>query len=283
MEQTDVITALQQYRQQESPCTLVILVESEGSVPAKPGAKMLVSADGSTIGTVGGGALEQQATDMAMEVMATGTPRTTQVHLTEEAGYACGGHVSLYLEPILPAPQLLICGAGHVGQALCHLAAYAGFAVSVIDDREEFLTEELLPQAQHRIISDFIAPFTSMNVSKGTYIVICTRGHTHDFHLVEQAMATPALYIGMLGSRLKRTALIEKLSAAGLDHQHQERLYTPVGLDIGGQTPQEIAVSIVAQLIAQRRCHGHQSRGTAASSRSLTTDGTDQTAAPCAG
>lgn len=244
---------------------------------------MLVTANGRTIGTVGGGALEQQATDMAMDVMAAGTPRTMQVHLTEEAGYACGGQVSLYLEPVLPAPQLLICGAGHVGQALCHLAAYAGFAVSVIDDREEFLTEQLLPQAQQRIVSDFIAPFTSMNVSEGTYMVICTRGHTHDFHLVEQAMATPALYIGMLGSRLKRTALIEKLSAAGLDHQHQERLYTPVGLDIGGQTPQEIAVSIVAQLIAQRRCHGRQSRGIAAGSRSFTEDGADQTTAPCAG
>jgi len=281
--QTDVITALQQYRQQESPCTLVILVDSEGSVPAKPGAKMLVAADGSTIGTVGGGAMEQQATDMALDVMAAGTPRTIQVHLTEEAGYACGGHVSLYLEPILPAPQLLICGAGHVGQALCHLADYAGFAVSVIDDREEFLTEELLPQAQHRIVSDFMVPFTNLNVGERTYIVICTRGHTHDFHLVEQAMDTPALYIGMLGSRLKRTSLIEKLSATGLDRQHQERLYTPVGLDIGGQTPREIAVSIVAQLIAQRRCHGDQSRGTATRSRSLTPDGEDQATTPCAG
>jgi len=282
--QTDVIAALQQYRQQDTPCTLVILVESEGSVPAKPGAKMLVAADGSTIGTVGGGALEHQATDMALEVMAAGSPRTIQLHLTEEAGYACGGHVSLYLEPMLPAPQLLICGAGHVGQAICHLAAYAGFAVTVIDDREEFLTEQLLPHAHHRMVSDFIEPFTCLNVDEHTYIVICTRGHTHDFHLVEQALATPALYIGMLGSRRKRATLIEKLTAAGLDQQQIEaRLYTPVGLDIGGQTPREIGVSIVAQLIAQRRCHGSQIGGTAARSRSLTADGADQTTAPCAG
>lgn len=283
MAQTDVIDALQEYRQQDNPCTLVILVESEGSVPAKPGAKMLVAADGSTIGTVGG-ALEKQATDMALEVMASGTPRTIQLQLTEEAGYACGGNVSLYLEPMLPAPRLIICGAGHVGQALCHLASYADFAVTVIDDREEFLTEQLLPQAQHRMVSDFNDPFTDLNVDEHTYIVICTRGHTHDFHLVEHAMGTPAPYIGMLGSSSKRTTLIEKLRAAGLDHQEIEaRLHTPVGLDIGGQTPREIGVSIVAQLIAQRRCHGRKNRGTPARSRSLTADGTDQTTAPCAG
>ena len=284
MAQTDVIAALQQYRQQDSPCTLVILVDSHGSVPAKPGAKMLVAADGSTIGTVGGGALEQQATDMALEAMATGSPRTIQLHLTEEAGYACGGHVSLYLEPMLPVPRLLICGAGHVGQALCHIAAYTGFAVTVIDDREEFVTEELLPHAQHRMVSDFVEPFTHLNVDEHTYIVICTRGHTHDFQLVEQALVTPAPYIGMLGSRNKRTTLIEKLCAAGLDHQQIEaRLYTPVGLDIGGQTPREIAVSIVAQLIAQRRCHGSQIRGAAARGRSFTADGKDKATAPCAG
>jgi xanthine dehydrogenase accessory factor len=244
---------------------------------------MLVTADGSTIGTVGGGALEQQATDMALEVMAHGTPKTTRMHLTQEAGYACGGCVTLYLEPVLPAPQLIICGAGHVGQALCHLSAYVGFAVTVIDDREEYLTPELLPQAHHRIVSDFVEPFTDLNVSERTCMVICTRGHAHDFHLVEQALTTQAPYIGMLGSRLKRTTLLENLSAAGLDHQIRDRLYTPVGLDIGSQTPREIAVSIVAQLIAQRRCHAHQSRGTAAGSRSLTADGADQAAAPCAG
>ncbi|MFO7830497.1 MAG: XdhC/CoxI family protein [Desulfuromonadaceae bacterium] len=284
MAQTDVIAALQQYRQQDSPCALVILVDSEGSVPAKPGAKMLVAADGNTIGTVGGGGLEQQATEMALDIMTTGTPRTIQLHLTEEAGYACGGHVSLYLEPILPAPRLIICGAGHVGQALCHIAAYAGFAVTAIDDREEFLTEELLPQAQHKMVSDFTDPFNHLNVDEHTYIVICTRGHTHDFQLVEQALVTSATYIGMLGSRSKRTTLIDKLIAAGLDHQQIEaRLHTPVGLDIGGQTPREIAVSIVAQLIAQRRCHGSQIGGTAARSRSLAADGKDKAAAPCAG
>ena len=285
MAQTDVIAALQQYRQQDTPCALVILVDSEGSVPAKPGAKMLVAADGSTVGTVGGGGLEQQATEMALEIMTTGVTRTIQLHLTEESGYACGGHVSLYLEPILPAPRLIICGAGHVGQALCHIAVYAGFAVTVIDDREEFLTEELLPQAQYKMVSDFTEPFNHLNVDERTYIVICTRGHTHDFQLVEQALViTPATYIGMLGSRSKRTTLIEKLSAAGLDHQQIEaRLHTPVGLDIGGQTPQEIAISIVAQLIAQRRCHGSQIGGAAARSRSLAAYGTDKTTAPCAG
>jgi xanthine dehydrogenase accessory factor len=245
---------------------------------------MLVAADGSTIGTVGGGALEKQATEVALEVMATGTPRTIQLHLTEEAGYACGGHVSLYLEPMLAAPRLIICGAGHVGQALCHLASYTGFAVTVIDDREEFLTEQLLPQAQHRMVSDFNDPFTHLNVDEHTHIVICTRGHTHDFHLVEHAMDTPALYIGMLGSSSKRTTLMQKLSVAGLDHQEIEnRLYTPVGLDIGGQTPREIGISIVAQLIAQRRCHGRKSRGNSTRSRNLTADGANQTTAPCAG
>ena len=283
MNETTVFEALEERRQQGIPCALIILVDSQGSVPAKKGAKMLVSEDGQTIGTVGGGAMEKEAAEMGRRMMAEGDPRLVHLELTEAAGYACGGRVSLYIEPILPAPRLVVCGAGHVGQAVCHLAAYVGFSVIAIDDRADFLSPEVLPDADQVRACDFDHAFSDISVDGNTLIVVCTRGHAHDLRVVEKALETDASYIGLLGSRSKRASFFEKLRAAGFSDKDFEHIYTPVGTDIGAVTPREIAVSIVSELIKQRRGHGRQTGRHSAGRRRIQADGREQAASPCAG
>ncbi|MFP4226921.1 MAG: XdhC family protein [Desulfobacterales bacterium] len=283
MNKTTVFEALEERRRQGIPCALIILVDSQGSVPAKKGAKMLVAEDGQTIGTVGGGAMESEAAEMGRRMMAEGEPRLIHLELTEAAGYACGGRVSLYIEPVLPAPRVIVCGAGHVGQAVCHLAAYTGFSVTVIDDREDFLNPEMLPDADQMRACAFDQAFSDISVDGDTLIVVCTRGHAHDLTIVKAALETDAAYIGLLGSRRKRASFFEKLRAAGFSDTDFERVYTPVGLDIGAVTPREIALSIVGELIAQRRVHGRRIGGHIAGRGCIQADGEDQAASPCAG
>ena len=283
MPEPSIFEALEAQRKQGIPCALVILVDSRGSVPAKKGAKMLVIGDGRTFGTVGGGAMENEAKETALKVLADGEPRMVCIELTEAAGYACGGQVSLYIEPILPAPCVIVCGAGHVGQAVCHLAAYAGFSVTAIDDREDLLSPETLPHADHRVAGNFENAFINISVNADTLIVVCTRGHAHDLNVVETALKTDAQYIGLLGSRRKRASFFEKLRAAGFSDNDFERVCTPVGLDIGAVTPHEIAFSIVGQLIEQRRRHGRKTGGHTAGRGRVPADGTKQAASPCAG
>lgn len=283
MDEANVFEALENRRKRGVRCALIILVDSQGSTPAKKGAKMLVVEDGSTIGTMGGGTMEQEAAKMAIQMMAEGEPQLIRLELTETAGHVCGGRVSLYIEPILPAPRVIVCGAGHVGQAVCHLAAYVGFSVTVIDDREDFLSPEMLPGADQLIARAFENAFSEVPVGGDTLIVVCTRGHAHDFTVVKKALETDAPYVGLLGSQRKRELFFKKLRAAGFSDNDFERVHTPVGLNIGAVTPREIAVSIVGELIEQRRLHGRKAGGRTAGRRSVTADGAMQAASPCAG
>lgn len=151
---------------------------------------------------------------------------------------------------------LILAGAGHVGQAVCCLAAYVGFSVTVVDDRADFASSELLPEADHVIACNFESLFSTVPVDIQTLIVCATRGHTHDYTVVREALKTPARYIGLLGSRRKRNAFFDTLRKDGFDDDALSRIYTPVGLEIGAKTPREIAVSIVSELIQIRRKNG---------------------------
>lgn len=283
MDEANVFEALENRRKQGTRCALIILVDSQGSTPAKKGAKMLVAEDGSIIGTMGGGLVEREAAKMGLRIMDEGNPRLVRLELTETAGYACGGQVSLYIEPILPAPRVIVCGAGHVGQAVCHLAAYVGFSVTVMDDREDFLIPEMLSDADQLIARAFENAFSEVPVGGDTLIVVCTRGHAHDFTVVQKALETDAPYIGLLGSKRKRALFFKKLRAAGFSDNDFERVHTPVGLNIGAVTPREIAMSIVGELIEQRRLHGFKTGSHTAGRGSVAADGAMQATSPCAG
>lgn len=234
------------------PFALATVVANGGSSPRKSGAKMLVRGDGSSLGTVGGGRIEKETVEAAHDVLSRGEPRTLEFLLTEEHGYACGGHMSVFVEPQGRRPLLVMFGAGHVGRAVTRLADRCGFRVVVVDERPECAVAELLPGADQIVCAPLAEAFGRLNLDRDSFVVIATPGHLHDFAAVRGCLAGQAGFIGLVGSRRKRAALLQTLEEEGFDAVQRARLVTPVGLEIGAQTPEEIAVSIVGQLIALR-------------------------------
>lgn len=260
---------------------IATIVECRGSSPQKQGAKMLVRDDGSVMGTLGGGCLEADVVQAALMAMKDGGPMTLPFELTErEGGLVCGGTVLVYIEPVMLDPHLVILGAGHVGKTLSRLARFTGFRVTVVDDRVEYANRENIPEATDVVVNDFTRAFDQVPVEKSTFIVVATRGHNHDLDAVKAALATAARYVGLLGSRRKKALLQRALEESGYPRDDIDRVVIPVGLPIGSVTPEEIAVSIMAQIIAKRRDDGSSRLGRAACSRLVQQNGEDQTAAP---
>ncbi len=233
------------------------IVNVRGSIPSFKTAKMLVRDDGSIVGTIGGGCVEAEVWQAAREVMESERPRTLTFDLNQnpkyDTGLVCGGTLEIFVEPILPPADLYIFGAGHVAASLYRVARIAGFDVTVIDDREAFANRERFPDAQQVIAEDFDKAIAELAPGESSYIVIVTRGHHDDMRMLRWAVQTPARYIGMIGSKRKTITIFKELQAEGLAAHLFERVHAPVGLDIGAITPEEIAVSITAELIAKRR------------------------------
>lgn len=261
---------------------LATIVESKGSSPQKQGAKMLVREDGTILGTLGGGCLEAEVVQHAKMAMQDGTPRTVPFELTEkEGGLVCGGAVRVYIEPVIPDPRLVVLGAGHVGRALSTLAKFTGFQVTVVDDRPEYANRDTVPDTHDIVVHDFETAFSKVSVDRSACIVIATRGHNHDLDAVKAALKTDAGYIGLLGSRRKKGLLTNALRTAGFSPEDIQRVIIPVGLPIGSTTPEEIAVSIMAQIIQERRRHAPSGIGDPSCGGVLAQDGPAQ-AAPAA-
>lgn len=234
------------------PFALATVVAHGGSSPRKSGAKMLVRGDGATLGSVGGGRVEKETLEAARAALSDGEPRTLEFVLTEQHGFACGGSMSVFVEPLGRRPLLVMFGAGHVGRAVTALAHGCGFRVVVVDERPDCARLELLPGADELICSPIAEAFKDVRLDRKSFVVVATPGHLHDFDAVRGCLATEAGFIGLLGSRRKRETLLQTLENDGFDAAQRARVITPVGLDIGAQTPEEIAVSIVGQLIAVR-------------------------------
>ena len=278
-----VFEELVRSRAQGKKAALALIVECMGSSPQKEGAKMLVREDGTIVGTLGGGCLEEKVRQVCLAAIKEGTATTISVGLTEnEGGMVCGGRVLVYIEPVIPEPRLVVLGAGHVGRALAQTAAHAGFRVTVVDDRAEFAAPERFPDASLVLVGPFASTLEGAGIDDNTYLLVATRGHLQDFEAVMAALRTPARYIGLVGSRRKRKLLFQELERQGFDVAARSRVVTPAGLSIGSVTPEEIAVSIVAQMIEIRRSHEHKDRGAAPRGGALAADGCGeaQTAAP---
>lgn len=235
------------------PFALATVVAHGGSSPRKSGAKMLVRCDGSFIGTVGGGRVEKESVEAALVALRDETPRTLDYVLTAENGFACGGSMSVFVEPQGRRPLLVMFGAGHVGRAVTRLAHGCGFRVVVVDERPDCAVAELLPGADLIICALVAEAFGRLSLDQAGFVIIATPGHVSDFAAVRGCLATEAGFIGLLGSRRKRETLLQTLEEDGFDDTQRARVVTPVGLAIGAQTPEEIAVSIVGQLIGLRR------------------------------
>jgi xanthine dehydrogenase accessory factor len=269
-------------KKQGRASAIATIVECRGSSPQKQGAKMLVRDDGSIMGTLGGGCMEADVVQAAMMTIKDGDPMTLPFELTErEGGLVCGGTVLVYIEPVLVDPHLVILGAGHVGRTLAKLARFTGFRVTVVDDRAEFANQQNVPDANDLIVHEFERAFEQVPVENGTFIVVATRGHNHDLDAVKAALGTPAFYIGLLGSKRKRALLRKSLADSGFSPTDIDRVIIPVGMEIDSVTPEEIAVSIMAQIIHKRREHG-ASRGCPASCGRSVQENGDAEAAPVA-
>ena len=233
------------------------IVNVRGSIPSFKTAKMLVRDDGSIVGTIGGGCVEAEVWQAAREVMESEKPRTMTFDLNQDpkydAGLVCGGTLEIFVEPIMPPADLYIFGAGHVAASLYQVARLAGFDVTVIDDREAFANRERFPEAHQVIAEDFEKAAAQLTPSEYSYIVIVTRGHRDDMRMLRWAVQTPARYVGMIGSKRKTITIFKELQLEGLPGRLFDRVHAPIGLDIGAITPEEIAVSITAELIANRR------------------------------
>ena len=236
------------------------IVNVRGSIPSFQSAKMLVRDDGSIAGTIGGGCVEAEVWQAAREVIAEEKPRTLRFDLNQnpkyDSGLVCGGTLELFIEPVLPMPLLYIFGAGHVAIELFKTARNAGFDCIVTDDRETYANAERFPNALQILAKDFDEALAELTPSESSYIVIVTRGHRDDMRVLRWAVQTPARYIGMVGSKRKAITVFRELTREGLDPSLFDRVHSPIGLDIGAITPEEIAISVVAELIAMRRRAG---------------------------
>jgi xanthine dehydrogenase accessory factor len=330
---------------------LASVARRRGSLPMSATAKMLVTASGARLGTVGGGCLEAEITERALEVIERREPvvseHTLNAELAGDYGLTCGGTAVMFIEPVfvdptlaavyreaaallgrgerammatglgwtsgpekgmlLPndawigssaphlrdeamrardggeeqhfegqvfaervagAPRLIVFGGGHVGARVAEAAAFAGWRVTVVDDRPDFADPARLPFAEQAVVCDFHDLPATLGVDADTYIVVATRGHQHDALIVEQLARRDVRYLGMLGSRRKVALTWRLLAGAGVPSERLEAIHAPIGMSIGADTPEEIAVSIVAEMIAVRRAGSRRRGGTDAEATS---------------
>ena len=254
---TDIYQEIVRVKAEGGEAALVTIVSASGSTPREEGTKMLVRPDGSILGTIGGGSLEAQVIEEAVKVTKQGKPKRLHMSLSakeaEEAGMICGGELEVFIEPILTPPRLYLFGGGHVSLPLAKMGKLIGFEIAVIDDRAEFANADRFPGAEILFADDFTKAFPRLKIDKSSYLVIITRGHQHDELVLEWAVTTPAKYIGMIGSQTKVKAIFSHLLKKGISQEELDRVHTPIGLEIGAQTPEEIAVSILAEIIKVRR------------------------------
>jgi xanthine dehydrogenase accessory factor len=254
----DIFEEIARIKQEGGKGALATLVQTKGATPREPGAKMLVLADGTMLGSIGGGCVEAEVWQEAKKVIAEGKPRMMHFDLTgrdaaESDGLICGGIMDVFVEPILSQPVLYIFGAGHISFFIARVGKMVGFKVAVIDDRADFANERRFPEVDEILAEDFDAVFSRLKINRSAYVVIVTRGHLSDEKVLEWAVGTEAAYIGMIGSRKKNKMVFDNLMARGVPKEALDRVCAPIGLDIGAETPEEIALSIGAQLVQVMR------------------------------
>lgn len=235
---------------------LVTVVDTHRSVPRHAGSKMLVFADGSTRGSIGGGEMEARVIAQALDTLTDGKPRLIRFELVDpqkgDPG-VCGGDVQLYLEPYMPTPTVFIVGCGHVGRAVADLAHWAGFRVVAFDDRSDQVTPDAITHADVRLHGNISDALAACPPTPDTHVVVLTRNMGLDLEVLPPLMATAAASIGVMGSERRWASTRAELQRRGVPDDHLDRVHSPIGLELQAETPEEIAIAVIAEIVGNRR------------------------------
>jgi xanthine dehydrogenase accessory factor len=247
------LKSLNEWQAKGIPCAIATIVKAEGSTPRQAGAKMVISINGDIAGSVGGGTVEYECMKLVKTVISENKPVLKEFSLKEEdeggkpSSGTCGGDVTVFIEPVLTKSEIFIFGAGHIAEKLGALCRILEIPYRVFDDRKDFLTTERFPDAAELIHGDFSAISASVKPGATSYCVIMTYGHSHDEVCLEQLVKMKDLpYIGMIGSPKKVEIIVDNLKKRGV--LIDKRVYTPVGLKIGRNLPQDIALAILSEI-----------------------------------
>ncbi len=249
----DIWKALAEMERRGERGALAIVIEARGSTPRDVGSKMVVREDGTVVGSVGGGAFEKDTVELALKAIREGKPLRKRFLLEDDLKMRCGGVMEVYVEPVNPKQKLVVFGAGHVGSAVARVGTLLGFHTVVVDNRPGFATAERIPEAHEWLEGNYLEIARSLETDENTYVVIVTHGHGHDDEILQAVVNKPLAYLGMIGSRRKVKSAFDKLREIGVPETAIQRVRAPMGLDIGAETPEEIAVSVAAEMVAVRR------------------------------
>lgn len=250
-----IYQALADIEKNNQSAALCTVTRSEGSTPRHVGSKMLVYPDGRFLGTVGGGELESRVITAALESLKDGKTQMLAYTMADPARGdpgVCGGQVEVFVEPILPAPMIVVVGGGHVGKAVVHLAKWLGFRVAVSDDRAEFCNPESVPGADAYYPVEMSKLTESLPVTRQTYLVVTSRGSGVDAQGLSPLLDSQAAYIGVIGSKRRWATTVKALKEQGVPDEKLKRVHSPIGLELQAETPEEIAVSIMAEILMLR-------------------------------
>ena len=254
----DIFQKIVELQNSRTPAALVTVIRTKGAVPREPGSRMIVLESGKIFGTIGGSSVEGLVIQEAIETLRKGVPRVVEHDLFDEegkdTGMVCGGQMEFFIEPLGRKEKLYIFGGGHVALPLAQMAHQVGFSLTVIDDRAEFASAERFPEAEECVVQA-PEPFAAqLSLTGDDYVVIVTRGHKDDYGVLRHLIQKPFRYLGMIGSKVKRNEIYDKLQKQdGIAAELLEKVHCPIGLAIGSETPEEIAISIIAELIQVRR------------------------------
>lgn len=252
-----IARSLLKAEKEKRPAVLATIVGARADSPFAPGTKMIAFGDTTSFGSLGDAVLDDLVIEGALDALSKGEAAVIRpASIAAKRGQEISKTIAdleVFVEPFKPAPTLLICGAGHIAVPLAKMAKLLDFEVAVIDDRASFANKERFPEADQVIVSDFVSALQQFPINNDTYIVLITRGHQHDVVSLRQVIDSPAAYIGMIGSRRRVFAVFKLLHDEGMPLEKLAKVYSPIGIDLGSETPAEIALSIVAEVVKVMR------------------------------
>ncbi|MEW5758979.1 MAG: xanthine dehydrogenase accessory protein XdhC [Candidatus Omnitrophota bacterium] len=246
----NLLSKIEEYLSSSKKFALVTIVDVKGSTPRQIGARMIVFSNGSIEGTIGGGKIEYDIQKDSQYLIRHSQSCLKEYSLNKERGLLCGGKMSVFIEVFKPKEKIIIFGAGHIGKALYKLASVLDFEIIIIDQRKEFAKKDIFPNAKKIICKSPMEAIKELNINKNSYIVIVTHGHEHDYIILKNIIKSSVVYIGMIGSKNKIKSIFNKLRVTGISQNLIKKIYAPIGLNLGGDSPEEIALSILAEIVS---------------------------------